>query len=165
MDSESTPANEHSINESQPVATAQSEGGRGEHRQRCELLGIAWHERPVAADAAAVALIDPEVAVRLRVVPIRFDDLTLVLAMLDPLDTDAADEISALTGRPVLREGMEKKHFSNSCGSTTGPPPPRWPMPSPATPTTPTTNWNTTSRRSKPTTSTGWRRNPPSSIW
>ncbi|MEE2719703.1 MAG: ATPase, T2SS/T4P/T4SS family [Planctomycetota bacterium] len=112
MDRESTPANEHSINESQPVATAQSEGDRGEHRQRCELLGIAWHERPVAADAAAVALIDPEVAVRLRVVPIRFDDLTLVLAMLDPLDTDAADEISALTGRPVLREGMEKKHFS-----------------------------------------------------
>ncbi len=112
MDSESTPANEHSINESQPVVTAQSEGDRGEHRERCELLGIAWHERPAAADAAAVALIDPEVAVRLRVVPIRFDDLTLVLAMLDPLDTDAADEISALTGRPVLREGMEKKHFS-----------------------------------------------------
>ena len=112
MDSESTPTNEHAINESQPVATANTEGDQNEHRQRCELLGIAWHEKPVQADAIAVELIDPEVAVRLRVVPIRFDDLTLVLAMLDPLDTDAADEISALTGRPVHREGMEKKHFS-----------------------------------------------------
>ncbi|HBZ96511.1 MAG: type II secretion system protein GspE [Phycisphaerae bacterium] len=112
MDSESSPTNEHAISESQPVATANTDGDQGEHRRRCELLGIAWHEKPVLADAAAVDLIDPEVAVRLRVVPIRFDDLSLVLAMLDPLDTDAADEISALTGRPVHREGMEKKHFS-----------------------------------------------------
>ena len=54
MDSESSPTNEHAISESQPVATANTDGDQGEHRRRCELLGIAWHEKPVLADAAAV---------------------------------------------------------------------------------------------------------------
>ncbi|MBT4768126.1 MAG: Flp pilus assembly complex ATPase component TadA [Phycisphaerae bacterium] len=81
-------------------------------RERANLLGIHWHERPVQADADTIALVDPEVAVRLRIVPIDRRDSTLVLAMFDPLDTDAADEIAVLTGIPVQREGMEPAIFA-----------------------------------------------------
>jgi type II secretory ATPase GspE/PulE/Tfp pilus assembly ATPase PilB-like protein len=81
-------------------------------RERADLLGIHWHERPVQADADTIALVDPEVAVRLRIVPIDRRDSTLVLAMFDPLDTDAADEIAVLTGIPVQREGMEPAIFA-----------------------------------------------------
>ena len=81
-------------------------------RERADLLGIHWHERPVQADAGTIALVDPEVAVRLRIVPIDRRDNMLVLAMFDPLDTDAADEIAVLTGIPVQREGMEPAIFA-----------------------------------------------------
>ena len=81
-------------------------------RERCNLLGLAWHDRAIVAEPDAIAQIDADVAVRLRVVPLRFEDSRIVLAMLDPLDTDAADEIATLTGHPVSREGMEKKHVS-----------------------------------------------------
>ena len=81
-------------------------------RERADLLGIHWHERPVQADADTIALVDPEVAVRLRIVPIDRRDNMLVLAMFDPLDTDAADEIAVLTGIPVQREGMEPAIFA-----------------------------------------------------
>lgn len=81
-------------------------------RERADLLGIHWHERPVQADADTIALVDPEVAVRLRIVPIDRRDNMLVLAMFDPLDTEAADEIAVLTGIPVQREGMEPAIFA-----------------------------------------------------
>jgi type II secretory ATPase GspE/PulE/Tfp pilus assembly ATPase PilB-like protein len=81
-------------------------------RERADLLGIHWHERAVIADADSIALVDPEVAVRLRIVPIDRRENLLVLAMFDPLDTNAADEIAVLTGMPVQREGMEPTLFA-----------------------------------------------------
>lgn len=82
-------------------------------RERCQLLGIQWLEKaPLAADDA-VALISPDVAVRLRVVPLGLEDDRLVVAMLDPLDIAAADEVAALTGHAITRVGLEQKLFSD----------------------------------------------------
>ena len=53
-------------------------------RERCELLGIAWSDEAVEADPEAVALIEADVAVRLRVVPLRIEGNRLVVAMVDP---------------------------------------------------------------------------------
>ncbi|MDP6479280.1 MAG: GspE/PulE family protein [Phycisphaerales bacterium] len=81
-------------------------------RSRADLLGLAWHERPVEVDSATIELVEPEVAVRLRIVPIMRRGHSLVLAMFDPLDTEAADEIAVLTGLPVEREGMDPGIFA-----------------------------------------------------
>ena len=81
-------------------------------RERCSLLGIDWLEDAPEASSEAVACITPETAVRLRVVPLRFEHNRLVIAMLDPLDIAAADEVTALTGRAVSRLGLEKDAFS-----------------------------------------------------
>lgn len=81
-------------------------------RQRANLLGLVWHEKPIEADLASIELVEPEVAVRLRIVPIMRRDQSLVLAMFDPLDTEAADEIAVLTGLPVEREGMDPGIFA-----------------------------------------------------
>jgi type II secretory ATPase GspE/PulE/Tfp pilus assembly ATPase PilB-like protein len=81
-------------------------------RERCTLLGIEWLEDAPEASAEAVATITPETAVRLRVVPLRIENNRLVIAMVDPLDIAAADEVAALTGRPISRIGLEKDTFS-----------------------------------------------------
>jgi len=112
MATEPTNTEEHSISTVSDTNDGNPSAAPSLIRERCGLLGITWHEQPVTADIQATELIDPEVAVRLRLVPLRFDGQRLVLAMLDPMDTEAADEIATLTGHPVLREGMEKKHFS-----------------------------------------------------
>jgi type II secretory ATPase GspE/PulE/Tfp pilus assembly ATPase PilB-like protein len=82
-------------------------------RQRCAVLGIDWLEEEPAVSADAVAMIDPEIAVRLRVVPLRLEGDRLVVAMLDPLDIMAVDEVSALTGHAVTRLGMEQQAFAD----------------------------------------------------
>ncbi|MCH2136744.1 MAG: GspE/PulE family protein [Phycisphaerales bacterium] len=82
-------------------------------RDRAKALGLAWHEDPLDAAPEAVELVDPDVAVRLRVVPVRIEDGRIVLAMVDPLDIDAADEVGVLTGMPVAREGMEQSLFAD----------------------------------------------------
>ena len=81
-------------------------------RERCQLLGIDWLEDAPEPTAEAVATISADVAVRLRVVPVRFEGNRLLVAMVDPLDIAAADEISTLTGRPVTRVGLEQEAFS-----------------------------------------------------
>ncbi|MCP4759283.1 MAG: type II/IV secretion system protein [Planctomycetes bacterium] len=81
-------------------------------RERADLLGLTWHERPVEASEEAIVLVDPDVAVRLRIVPIDRSGDRLVLAMFDPLDTQAADEIAVLTGCVVDRQGMEPGIFA-----------------------------------------------------
>jgi type II secretory ATPase GspE/PulE/Tfp pilus assembly ATPase PilB-like protein len=48
----------------------------------------------------------------LRVVPLRFENHRLVVAMVDPLDIASADEVAALTGRAVTRVGLEQQAFS-----------------------------------------------------
>ena len=63
---------------------ARYNGETGSIRQRCAALGIRWLEEPPEASADAVALISPEVAVRLRVVPLRIAEDHLVAAMVEP---------------------------------------------------------------------------------
>ncbi|MBU3729564.1 MAG: hypothetical protein FGM37_10020, partial [Phycisphaerales bacterium] len=55
-------------------------------RERCSLLGIAWHEKAPEMDGDAPNLLAADVAVRLRVVPLRVERGRLVVAMMDPLD-------------------------------------------------------------------------------
>ena len=76
-------------------------------------LGIDWTEETPTVEDAAVALLTPDAAVRLRVVPLRVDDNRLVVAMVDPLDIVAADEVSTLTGYPIARLGLEPKTFGD----------------------------------------------------
>ncbi|MDP7069819.1 MAG: GspE/PulE family protein [Phycisphaerales bacterium] len=81
-------------------------------RARADLLGLPWHERPVNVEQHVIDLIEPDVAVRLRIVPIAMRNERLVLAMFDPLDTQAADEIAVLSGCVVDREGMDPGIFA-----------------------------------------------------
>ncbi len=55
----------------------------------------------LSLDPAAARLIEPEQAMRLRAVPLRIDAGHLVVAMLDPDDFAAADEISVVAAMPV----------------------------------------------------------------
>jgi type II secretory ATPase GspE/PulE/Tfp pilus assembly ATPase PilB-like protein len=82
-------------------------------RDRCRLLGIQWAEQAVRPQSDAVALIDADIAARLRVVPLQIVDGRLVAAMTNPLDVAAADELSALVGMPVARLGVEQKAFAD----------------------------------------------------
>ena len=79
---------------------------------KCRVLGIDWLEDAPETSADAVATITADIAVRLRVVPVRFEGNRLVVAMVDPLDSAAADEIATLTGKPVTRIGLEQEAFS-----------------------------------------------------
>ncbi len=80
-------------------------------RQRCVLLGIDWLEKAPEVDKPVIELIESDTAVRLRVVPIRIEDERLVVAMINPLDTAAADEVSTLAQRPITRLGLDAKAF------------------------------------------------------
>jgi len=76
-------------------------------KDRCTLLGIDWFEKPPPAEASAVALVPADVAVRLRVVPLRLDGARLVVAMADPFDLAALDEVASIAARPLSRAAME----------------------------------------------------------
>ena len=80
-------------------------------RERCALLGIEWLDKVPASDPAAAELLAPEIAVRLGAVPVSMDGNRLLVAMLDPLDTAAVDEIGAVTARMVRRIGLEAPAF------------------------------------------------------
>ena len=94
------------------TAAAEDAGDADTLRQRCAALGIEWSEEAPDVQPDAVALIDAEVAVRLRVVPLRVESDRLVVAMMDPLDIVAVDEVSTLTGHPVTRVGVEQEAFA-----------------------------------------------------
>jgi type II secretory ATPase GspE/PulE/Tfp pilus assembly ATPase PilB-like protein len=79
---------------------------------RCAMLGIEWLEEAPDAAPDALACVTADVAVRLRVVPLRLEENRLVVAMVDPLDIAAADEVSTLTRRPITRVGLEQQAFS-----------------------------------------------------
>lgn len=81
-------------------------------RERCATLGIQWLDEAPDATPEAVATIAADVAVRLRVVPIRIENNRLVVAMIDPLDIASADEAAAMTGRAITRVGLEPAAFS-----------------------------------------------------
>ncbi len=82
-------------------------------RERAKLLGIEWLEKAPPAEAPAIALVDAEVAVRLRVVPLRLERGRLVVAMVDPLDMASADELATLVGKPITRIGLEQAAFAD----------------------------------------------------
>lgn len=81
-------------------------------RERCASLGIDWIEEIPVVSEDATSLLDPESAVRLRVVPLNISDGRLVVAMIDPLDIAAADEVSTITGYAISRVGLEHQPFS-----------------------------------------------------
>ena len=80
-------------------------------RERCAMLGIEWLDKAPQSDAAAADLLAPEIAVRLGAVPVSIDGTRLIVAMLNPLDTAAVDEIGAVTSRSVRRIGLEGPAF------------------------------------------------------
>ena len=63
----------------------------------------------VDPDAAAVIAADQ--AMRLRATPFAFDNGRLCVAMLDPADFAAADELSIVSGRPVTRYRIDAAHL------------------------------------------------------
>ena len=82
-------------------------------RQRCALLGIDWIEEPPPVSSDTVALVAADAAVRLRVVPLEVRDGRLIVAMVDPLDIMAVDEVSTLSGYPITRIGLDQGIFAN----------------------------------------------------
>ncbi|HRQ75051.1 MAG TPA: GspE/PulE family protein [Phycisphaerales bacterium] len=102
----------HTNNGIKSDASISAGGEEDALRQRCALLGIEWCPQAPKASADAVSLISADLAVRLRVVPVRLEGNRLVVAMLDPLDIASADEIGTLVGRPITRIGLPKKAFS-----------------------------------------------------
>lgn len=92
--------------------SAPAGGDSASLRDRCAALQIDWTDEAPSATQEAVALIDPEIAVRLRVVPLRIEDGRLVVAMIDPLDIATVDEVSTLTGHVVTRIGVEPQPFA-----------------------------------------------------
>ena len=87
-------------------------GSPPDAKQICTNMGLQWFEVIPEVEQAIVALIDPELAVRLRVLPIAIRKERLHVAMLNPSDIEAADEVSTITNYPVTRCGMEPDIFS-----------------------------------------------------
>jgi len=94
-----------------PASGSDNEPGR--IRERCKALGIEWLEKAPETDAAAINLLTPEVAVRVRAVPFRVEKGRVHVAMFNPLDLMAADEIATLARMPVTRIGLEPAPFGD----------------------------------------------------
>jgi type II secretory ATPase GspE/PulE/Tfp pilus assembly ATPase PilB-like protein len=63
-------------------------------------------------DSAAAALLPGDQAVRLRAIPYGFENGRLLVAMLDPADVLAGDEVSVCAGKPVTRVGIAPDAFA-----------------------------------------------------
>jgi len=81
-------------------------------QQRCKELGLQWISELPEIDSAIPALVDAELAVRLRAIPITIEGGQLIVVMLQPQDIEAADEIATMTGHPVTRAGISDEIFS-----------------------------------------------------
>jgi type IV pilus assembly protein PilB len=64
-------------------------------------LRLTYIEPPLQPDAAAIQLVDRATAVRLRVIPLSVKDRLLRVAMVDPLDVAAMDDLQFRTGKRV----------------------------------------------------------------
>ncbi len=62
-------------------------------------------------DPRAAAMISADQAVRVGAVPYAFDGATLLVAMNDADDLEAADQVSILAGAPVRRVAVERSVF------------------------------------------------------
>ncbi|MEN8375584.1 MAG: ATPase, T2SS/T4P/T4SS family [Gemmatimonadota bacterium] len=77
--------------------TAPEEVARGLARQ----LRLPYLEGPLQADPDAVGAVDVALALRARVVPLRLDQGRLIVAVDDPLNAGALDDLRFRTGRRV----------------------------------------------------------------
>lgn len=80
--------------------------------QCCLDLGLMWISEPPEVDDNIPVLIDAELAVRLRTIPIALDAGQLIVVMLKPDDIEASDEVATITGYPVTRAGVTDEIFS-----------------------------------------------------
>lgn len=90
----------------------QSGPGDESRVRRCRTLGIEWLRKAPDVNKEAVALLDAEFAVRLRAIPVRIERGRLLVAMRDPLDIAAVDEIATLAGLSVTRVGLDDAPFA-----------------------------------------------------
>ena len=67
-------------------------------------LGLPFAEPPLTPDPRATALVRPELARARRVLPLRLTPRSLVVAMADPLDLEAVDDLQFQSGRRVEAE-------------------------------------------------------------
>lgn len=70
-------------------------------------LRLSYVEPPLQPDASAIQLVDRATATRLRIIPLTVRDKLLRVAMADPLDVAAVDDLQFRTGRrvePVVAE-------------------------------------------------------------
>lgn len=73
-------------------------------------------------ESVATILLTAERATRLRVCPLRIEEGTLVLGMVDPGDFGASDEVAVVTGRPVEPAPISEDVFAElmrTCYGTT----------------------------------------------
>jgi type IV pilus assembly protein PilB len=64
-------------------------------------LRLPYVAAPLACEAAALRLIDGAIATRLRLVPLSVSDRTVRVAMADPLDMSAVEDLRFRTGRRI----------------------------------------------------------------
>ena len=102
------------------VQDAPDATGTDHTEARLKLLGIDVLERTPEAMEEATLLLPPEVAARLRSVPILVKGDHIHVVMLDPLDTEAADEVATLTGLAVTRLGIDPAAFAELMKSSYG---------------------------------------------
>jgi type IV pilus assembly protein PilB len=80
--------------------------------QHCIEHGLIWISERPEIDENIPTLINAELAVRLRTIPIALADGQLVVVMLQPDDIEASDEVATITGYPVTRAGVTDEIFS-----------------------------------------------------
>ncbi len=80
-------------------------------RKRCDNNGVVWQDEIKEADSDVVNLLTAEDAIRLRLIPIRKDHVSLVVLMRDPFDFAAVDEASVLTGQSMIRVATGREQF------------------------------------------------------
>ncbi len=100
----------HNLENLNPPAPPEAEAPL---RERCRGLGIPWLEDIPEVVSEAVARLEADAAVRLQAVPVRVENGRMVVAMLNPLDIEATDELATLTGYPVSRVGLDQEKFSD----------------------------------------------------
>jgi type II secretory ATPase GspE/PulE/Tfp pilus assembly ATPase PilB-like protein len=76
--------------------------------------------RSVRLEADAPGLISAEQAFRLRAIPVALNGARLRVAMVDPTDFEAADEVSVTSGRSVERIGISESEFGELLRSAYG---------------------------------------------
>ncbi|MSR28539.1 MAG: type II/IV secretion system protein [Phycisphaerales bacterium] len=106
-----TPASEIQIGRRGADANS-AEADAARVRERCRTLGITWHDKAPEVDPQLISLLEPDVAVRVRTVPLKIERGRLVVAMFNPLDVTAADEVATIVKMPVTRTGVEAGAFA-----------------------------------------------------